>query len=170
MIKKYTALLVLGLLVVHLTGFYVYFVVRLGEVRMEMRQKLSALPDEDMEIVRVPQKEFRASWLEELEMKWQGRMYDIARVEREGETILVYCLHDEDEDNLLSFIAGVVETSRQDSQQAPDSVVQFLTLEYVVSMVLVPQIKELPSPDPVTGYTVFKSSSVPDPIAPPPRA
>lgn len=170
MIKRAVSIVIISILTVHLAGIYVFSVVRLGEIRMEQRYRLASLPADQLDVLQVPAAKFKSFWMEEREMEWQGKMYDIARVEREGETILIYCLHDEDEDNLLNFIAAVVETSRQDSQQAPGSLVQFLALEYVVSIVLLPQIKELPLPDPVANYIAFKTSAVPDPIAPPPRA
>lgn len=133
MIRKYTALLVVALLLVHLAGFYVYFVVRLGDLRMSMREKISHLPADQLEVVRVPASEFRKHWLEDREMEWQGNMYDIARVEKSGTDILVYGLHDKDEDGLLNFIGAVVDMARQDDQQAPAPVVQFFGLKYVIS-------------------------------------
>jgi hypothetical protein len=168
--KKYFSILILTLLMIHLAGFYVYFVVRLGEVRMEMRKKLASLPDDRLEVVAVPKASFKASWLEEREMKWKGRMYDIARVEVGEKTILVFCLHDEDEDGLLSFLSSVAETSRQDRRDAPDSLVQFFSLKFVTSPVLIS------TPDPVlpvnllTVYNAHTCSFDTDPDSPPPRS
>lgn len=169
MARKFTSFLILALLVVHLAGFYAYFVVRLGEVRMEMRKKLADLPDENLEVVMVPRQAFRSSWLEEREMKWMGKMYDIARVVDAGESVRVYCLHDEKEDDLLNFISAVVETSRHDTRQAPTSLVQFFTLEYMASQMLIPQPPELRSLSITTGYRESLIPFSPDPISPPPR-
>ena len=138
MAKKFFALLLVALLLVHLAGFYVYFVVRLGDLRIAMREKLADLPVEQLEIISIPAAEFRSSWLLEREMEFNGKMYDIARVQKLGQNILVYCLHDTDEDGLLSFISAVVDMSQQDNERAPESVIQFLNLEFVVADVLCP--------------------------------
>lgn len=168
--KKYTAILVLSLLLVHLAGFYVYFVVRLGEVRMEMRKKLADMPETRLEVITIPRESFKASWLEELEMKWQGRMYDIARVEVSMETVRVFCLHDEDEDGLVSFISSVIETSRQDKKETPGTVIQFFSLKYVTAQILIPtlEIKRLVSNE--TAYRVVSGTYTSDPVSPPPRS
>lgn len=170
MIRRLVSFVILSILTVHLAGVYVFSVVRLSEIRMEQRNRLALLPDDQLDVLQVPVEKFRASWMEEREMEWQGRMYDIARIERSGGEILVYCLHDEDEDNLLDMISAVVEMSRQDSKQAPDSVVQFLTLEYIVGVVMLSPIKEMLLPEAQTNYFALKTSALPDPVAPPPRA
>lgn len=167
--KKIGSILTLIILLVHLAGFYVYFVVRLGEVRMEMRKKLAELPDEKLQVVVIPRESFRASWLDELEMKWNGRMYDIARVEHDNDVVRVYGLHDEDEDGLLNLIAAVVETSQQDTKEAPGSIVQFFTLEYVLHSELLPGRPESQFPSAETDYCRFFSSFAPTPLSPPPR-
>lgn len=167
--KKYTAVLVLSLLLVHLAGFYVYFVVRLGEVRMEMRQKLASLPAAELEVVKIPRAAFQAHWQDELEMSWNGRMYDIARLESVGDYILVYCLHDEDEDGLLNFLSAVVETSQQDTKEAPGSVIQFFTLEYLSASTLLPDPDVSDSLSNLTAYCRPLISFASDPLSPPPR-
>lgn len=133
MIKKYTSLVLVAMLVVHLAGFYVYFAVRLGDIRMTMREKLADLPEDQLDVVRIPVQQFKSGWIEEREMQWQGNMYDIARVERQEDTMIVYCVHDEDEDNLLNFIGAIIDMGQQDTRPAPMSVVQFFTLKYVVT-------------------------------------
>jgi len=168
--KRIASILTLAILLVHLAGFYVYFVVRLGEVRMEMRKKLAELPDEKLQVVVIPREAFRASWLDELEMKWNGRMYDIARVEHDNDVVRVYGLHDEDEDGLLNFLAAVVESSQHDTQEAPGSLVQFFTLEYVLHSELLPGQPESQMRSAETRYCKIFSSFAPDPVSPPPRA
>lgn len=169
MLKKYTTVLILALLAFHLAGSYVYFAVRLGEVRMMMRQKLAELPDEALEVIAIPRAAFRSDWLAEHEMKWKGKMYDIARVEWSPTTVLVYCLHDKDEDGLLNFLSAVVETSHQDTRQVPAVVIQFSSLKYVVLSMNLPVC---PVRDIVVGetrYTNLAPSFISDPLSPPPR-
>ena len=170
MIRKYTSLLLIALLMVHLAGFYVYFVVRLGDIRMNMREKIALLPAEQLEIVPVPAHSFRMHWLEEREMKWEGKMYDIARVEKAGDTLLVHAVHDKDEDGLLNFITAVVDMARQDTQQTPASVVQFFNLKFVIDQTLEWSSEITRRDSPFVPAVFFTTSVSPDSPTPPPRA
>lgn len=169
MAKRFGSIVLLVVLLAHLAGFYAYFFVRLGELRMSMREKLAELPAQQLDVVRVPKDQFKASWLEEREMKWQGRMYDIACVQPDGNDLLVYCLHDKDEDGLLSFLSAVVDLSRQDNARAPISVVQFLALKFVPGTVVLPG---RPVAEIFIGFTRYLnsySSVLSDSLTPPPR-
>lgn len=169
MIRKYTSLLLVALLLVHLAGFYVYFVVRLGDLRMTMREKLALLPAEQLEVVKIPVASFRSHWINEREMEWEGKMYDIARIEKQGTDVIVYALHDKDEDRLLNLLTAVVDMARQDPQPAPATVVQFFMLKFVISQKIA-----IASATPRQSFGVYvpylHSSPAPDILTPPPRA
>jgi hypothetical protein len=169
MVKKYTSLLLVGMLVIHLAGFYVYFIVRLGDLRMNMREKLAELTADQLEAVRIPLHQFKTSWIEDKEMKWQGKMFDIARVEREDNIVIVYCVQDKDEDNLLSFIGAVIDMSQQDTQSAPSSITQFFSLKYILAPLTCQErpVGEIIAP--VCPYRVSFNSVFLLLITPPPR-
>ncbi|MBL7848060.1 MAG: hypothetical protein JNL40_11365 [Cyclobacteriaceae bacterium] len=169
MAKRFCSFVLLVVLLAHLGGFYAYFFVRLGDLRMTMREKLSELPAEQLDVIRVPKDQFKSSLLEEREMKWQGRMYDIARVETHGDHLLVYCIHDKDEDGLLSFLSTVVDLSQQDNTRAPISVVQFLALKFVHGTVVLPHRHTAELYTGCTPYLTSYSSVLPDSVTPPPR-
>lgn len=170
MLRKYTSLLLIALLVVHLAGFYVYFVVRLGDIRMDMREKIARLPAEQLEIVPVSARSFRMQWLEDREMKWEGKMYDIARVEKAGDIVLVYAVHDKDEDGLLNFISAVVDMARQDTRPTPASVVQFFSLKFVIDQTPEWCSEIIRQDSPFVPAIFFLSSASLDSPTPPPRA
>ncbi|MBL7852284.1 MAG: hypothetical protein JNN04_15380 [Cyclobacteriaceae bacterium] len=170
MIRKYTSLFLVALLLVHLAGFYVYFVVRLGDLRMSMREKIALLPSEQLEVVRIPAASFRSHWINEREMEWQGKMYDIARVEKQGAEVLVYALHDQDEDGLINFLTAVVDMARQDPQPAPSTVVQFFTLKFVINQEIAVAPILTHQANPATFISAFPSSPTLDHLTPPPRA
>ncbi len=169
MLKKYTALLLLCVCLTHLAGFYVYFAVRLGSIRMAMREKLAELPDDQLDVVTIPAAEFQAAWLEEREMKWQGNMFDIARVENRGGVIDVYCIRDHDEDGLLNFLTAIMETTKEDTAETPTSLVQFFTLEYITCGSLCPLPPSRSGTKDSTAYLCASYLVIIDPIAPPPR-
>jgi len=168
--KKAFSFVILVLVLVHLAGFYAYFVVRLGEIRMSMRMKLADLPAEQLQPIPIPVKDFQPSWLDDHEMKWRGNMYDIARVNPGGDVVLVYCLRDNDEDGLLNFMSAVVDMTRQDTRPAPTQVIQFFSLKYVVSppLAVVPVARGIV--DPCSYSSVFPNSLSVVPSSPPPRA
>lgn len=130
--KKVISILIVCVLLLHLAGFYVYFLVRLGEIRTQIRRELALLPVESLDLITVSKKQFQKSWTDDLEMKWKGRMYDIARVEVDGDVVKVFARHDSAEDDLLSFITSIVQTASQDEQRVPNSVFRFFTLEFEV--------------------------------------
>lgn len=169
MVKKFTSLLLVGVLLLHLAGFYVYFIVRLGDLRMNMREKLTELPEEQLEAVRIPVHEFKASWIKEKEMKWQGKMFDIARVEHQDDFVMVYCLHDKDEDGLLNFIGAVINMSRQDTRSAPPAVIQFFSLKYILAPFAFPErpVKQITIP--VCSYQASFNPVYIHPVTPPPQ-
>ena len=169
MVKKYTSFLLIGLLVIHLAGFYLYFMVQLGGLRMSMREKLETLPAAQLTAVQIPAHQFRTSWLAEREMKWMGTMYDIARVERSGNSVIVYCLADKDEENLLSFISAVVEMSSQDNRQTPPAVTQFFGLKFIVPVSLLPPLTAIKVEATQTPYVVHLALVNLVPVTPPPR-
>ncbi|MBL7865171.1 MAG: hypothetical protein JNK10_09860 [Cyclobacteriaceae bacterium] len=169
--KKLFSLFLVAILLLHLAGFYIYFVVRLGEIRMNQREALAHLPVEQLEAIVMPRASFRAAWMEEREMEWQDRMYDIGRVEASGEWITVYGLEDKDEENLLSMLSAVVRMSTQDTSSAPTSVTQFFSLEYLVGQV------DQPNPPPPHNavsqrslYLFFAPEVDLLPVTPPPRS
>jgi hypothetical protein len=57
-------------------------------------------------------------------MKWQGRMYDISKVEIKNKTAFIYCVHDKKEDSIIRLISGLMEKENQ--SKAPLKIFSFL--------------------------------------------
>lgn len=147
--KKAVSLIVIALFAVHAVGFYAYFFMRLSEIHSDSRQQLSSLPDDQLELITVPRKDFREEWMREMEMEWGNKMYDIARINMDGPNVHIYALHDAQEDALLSLMDTILRTSQQDCQPVPAPLVQFLALIFIVPentfslLTAVPQRPEL---------------------------
>lgn len=101
-------------------------------IRHEMRAALKNMPEERLTKLVLAESEFFRSKVEEHELKVNGRMYDIARVQFHNGTVTVWCLHDEAEDNLMSFLDAVSNRAHQDSNPVPLSIQQFLSLTFLV--------------------------------------
>lgn len=170
MLKKYTSLLLVTLLVIHLAGVYAYFAVRLLEIRKVAREQLTQLPADQLQVIAVPLDQFRSSWMDDGELSWHGKMYDIARIETSGNIIMIYCLHDTAEDDLLGFISAVIDLSHQEIPETPFSVIQFNLLEFELQDIELPERVATALPSPSGRYLFALTCLRPDPLSPPPRA
>lgn len=134
--KRFTAIFVLCLITLNLIGFYAYFAVRMYEIHHEMRSALASLPAEQLEVITMKETTMKANWVEEMEMEWDGKMFDIARIEQEGEMVKIYCLHDEAEDNLISFLDSVLRDMARDESETPPVFLSFIDLDFEITETL----------------------------------
>jgi len=167
MLKRTLSILVLILFLAHFAGFYIYFFVQLKLVRKEMREKLKVLPSDELELLTLSPEEYQKSKVEEHEVKVDGKMYDIARVEKLDNTILVYCLHDVAEDNLLTFLNKILTLPLKDSH-VPNGILHFYSLNYLPThwSFIVPEVIPI---SPFTAYIEMISEYSSVIISPPPK-
>lgn len=131
-VKRWAAILFLSFFILNFAGIYVYFAFRLIHIKREMRASLKAMPEESLTKLVLTEPEFSKSRVEEHEIKVNGRMYDIARVQFDNGNVTVWCLHDEAEDNLLAFLDAVSNRAHRDSNPVPASIQKFLSLTFLV--------------------------------------
>ena len=131
-----------------------------------MRLKLRELPADQLTLIMLSQKEYAEAKVEELEIKVDGKMFDIARVDMRYDIVLVYCIHDEAEDNILAFLDKVLVSPLNDDQA--ESMMQFFTLNYLPTYwnFLTPRFCE---ENRFTAYTEFHSSPDRENVIPPPK-
>ncbi|MFI5219753.1 MAG: hypothetical protein ACHQNT_09720 [Bacteroidia bacterium] len=58
------------------------------------------------------------------ELRWQGKMYDISKVEIKNQTASIYCIYDEEEDEIIRMISGLMGKGKQSN--APLKIFSFL--------------------------------------------
>ncbi len=129
--KKLFAIAFVSLFLLHFAGVYTYFGVRLINIRQEMKVKLKALPDEQLEEITLSNDTFQKINIDENEVELNGKMYDIARIESKGNKYVIYALHDNHEDGLLSFLDEVVKRSNNDKKPMPSQLLQFISLVFI---------------------------------------
>lgn len=130
--KRLVPFFCLSLLLAHLVGFYVYFALRLEAIHESSRAAIRLLPDDRLDRLEFTPSEFRRIGGPDAdEFRHLGKMYDVARIEYRSGIVVVYALHDKDEDDLLSFISAVVETAGQDDRPAPTALTRFLSLIFL---------------------------------------
>jgi mRNA-degrading endonuclease YafQ of YafQ-DinJ toxin-antitoxin module len=140
MMKKIIGIAFLVILLLQVSGSYVYFIVRLSGIRQEMREQLKDKADDELTLLTFTHDEFKIKKADDHEVKVNGKMYDIARVEVKGDQVLVYALHDEAEDNLLTLLNEMVKRSEKDKKPVPHSLLHLITLQFVVFENVSPKI------------------------------
>ena len=51
------------------------------------------------------------NWKDEYEFEFNGEMYDVAKIERSGDTVFIYCIRDKNEELLISNYEKVSGTN-----------------------------------------------------------
>ncbi len=162
-------MVLLVLMSAHLLGSYVYFALRAVAIKREMRAALQAAPAETLEVIRMTLPEYKAAREDEHEVRWHGRMYDVARAERQGDHVVLYALHDEAEDNLLSFLDAILKNSSRDKKPVPGSLMSWLSLKWLPAAWSVDSI-EPARLKPTFGYQFMQSEQHTFILSPPPRS
>jgi hypothetical protein len=166
-VKRIGSILFLAILVASMLGPYGYFMVRLRQIRQEMRAALRTQPDDKLEVLQLSQSEYQMARVDEHEIKVHDRMYDIARVEQKGEMVMIYCLHDQDEDSLLSLLDSILKNAGKDKRSVPPSswsVVAFQLPETVALDCILPADRSV-----TTAYQFMASEPSLTIFSPPPR-
>ncbi|HRW98583.1 MAG TPA: hypothetical protein P5280_03795 [Cyclobacteriaceae bacterium] len=130
--KRTTSILLLAAILVHLIGFYVYFMVRLGQIRSEMRENIALLSPDEMQVFELTPDEYNSARENDHEVKINGRMYDHATPRVENGMVILYAKHDQAEDNLLALLEEVVSTATSDTQKVPTELTIFFDLDFII--------------------------------------
>lgn len=133
-----------------------------------MRAELKNLRAEKLELIKLTSAEFKKVRVEEHEVKVNGKMYDIARIEIKGDDYYVYCLHDEAEDSLLALLDKILSLPLKD-KNAPAQVLKFSSLIFILPAVQSVQPCLTASLNFFMLYTEHFCSFIPALDSPPPR-
>src|SRR4051812_37052272 len=113
-------------------GFYIYYALELQKIKAEMHEALVKLSDDKLQLLKLTISEFNEALVEDEELQFDGSMYDVARISIHGDSVYVYCLRDEKEGDLLTFISDVVSSPLKNQRSLPKPIVQFLTLVFLL--------------------------------------
>lgn len=130
-VKRIVSIIVLSALLAHLMGAYVYFVVRQGQIRQEMRRLIGTLPEEGLETFTFTLEEYKRVRVNDFEVKIDGRMYDHGQPEFKGGKVTLYARHDAAEDNLIGFITEILNSTAEDNSPIPSQLLNFFSLAYL---------------------------------------
>lgn len=131
-------------MLMHLIGFYAYFVVRQSQIREEMRAAIGTLPSQEFERFVFTMQDYEKIKVNDHEVKINGRMYDHSSPKFEGDNIILLARHDEAEDSLISFFSELIETASDDNKPVPSQLQNFLNLTFIPQSTLtLPLIQEV---------------------------
>jgi hypothetical protein len=169
LLKRIISISLVTIFLLHFAGFYVYFILRLSEIHKEMRSELRNRPAEKLQVLILTKSDFEKAKAGDDEIKVNGKMYDIARVERKNQRVTVYCMQDGAEDNLLSFLDEVLKNASRDKKSVPSGVFAFISQADIPLVVCLSQnnFKQVKA---CTAYLLPSSNFHPQLQSPPPWA
>lgn len=133
-----------------------------------MKAKLKELPAEKLELIKLSSIAFKKARVDEHEIKVNGKMFDISRIEKSGDSYFVYCLHDKAEDGLLAFLDKILSTPLKD-KKAPSQVLKFTSLTFILPASNNPLQDRSIVPSAFTTYKEGATTFVPALDSPPPQ-
>jgi len=118
-------------------GYYIVFRVRQMELKSEVQQYLkSHIDDRNVTRLQFPLHsgkicDERFKWEDEGEFEFEGSMYDVINSRSDGNSITIYCLEDDKENELLKSFADM--QGQQDSNKGKsESFFQFFASLYII--------------------------------------
>lgn len=166
--KRLLSIVVISVFSLHFVGFYGYYIFRLIEIRTEMRDQLKDTPLSELQKLDLTLNRYNQSRVGEDEVKIDGKMYDIATLQVKGDRVVIYALHDSDEDSLLSFLDAIIMRSHRDTEPLPSGLFALAGLQYLPSLFQLVQPIFIIQKG-ATNYLDIDSSFHPKLRTPPPR-
>jgi hypothetical protein len=131
LMKRIPALVLLAVLLVNAAGFYVYYVIELQRIHSAMRAHLRTLPDHALTRLSLTPQGYRNALVEEDEIRVSGDMFDVGRVKITADSIIVYALHDEREDDLIGLVNDIISKPFNPDADVASYLVNYLSLTYL---------------------------------------
>jgi hypothetical protein len=109
-LKKFTALLLLSLLVYHTFGYYLYFALRQWEEKRVLQKELSQVPDNQLLLIKVPIPLYHQTDRDDFEttegeVAYQGKFYEKVKQKVYHDTLYVYCLDNVQKARLMADLS-----------------------------------------------------------------
>jgi hypothetical protein len=170
-LKKIVSIGLLTFLFTNGAGFYIYFYFRLQEIRREMHAEIARTSPELLKHFSLSLGDYNRVKKGDDEVKWDGKMYDIASIKFNGNQVEILALVDEDETNLLTLLSKIAQSASGDTKAPPSALMQYLSLNFTVPNLQKNSLFRI-AVDIVhnTPYQEKDCNINPKVIAPPPRA
>ena len=134
--KKLFAIFSILLFAFTLCGAMLIFKFQQMGIHNEMERTIAASKkSSEINILKLSYQEFQANKTSENEIRLNGKMYDIAKIEFENNFVIVHCINDTKEENLFASLAKFFSSPKNSTQQQdnslPQQFVKFLSLNFL---------------------------------------
>jgi len=134
--KKLISLVMLMLIVSH--GVFQLFVLKIfqAKYREEIFEVIEdGVPENELTLFTFSKNDFekgtaRVHWIEADEFRFDEEMYDVVKNETKGDSVYLYCLHDENESKLYTIIDEYFQQMLEDD---PDKINELTSLNSSLS-------------------------------------
>jgi hypothetical protein len=173
-LKKLAAIALLLVFLVNTMGYFVLFRYNHFLAKREMVSRIrNGDYSADVVLLKIlnPERSAHFKRIEKKEFTWYGRLYDIVSERRDGDTALIYCLHDKKEQELLTDYTLYLRR-KSDSTPADNSIIALLYNLVTQALVTDPP-NQAPGQATAVQYPVTQSSletTYPVNTAPPPES
>jgi hypothetical protein len=110
--SRIAALLLLGVMLHHIAGFYVIFQAMRYQVRKEIKRQIKqGIPPEALTVLGFSKKVKPENfyWVESHEFRYKGSMYDVVKQAENQDSIFYYCINDVQEETLFAGLGQQVK-------------------------------------------------------------
>lgn len=116
-----------------MSGYYLYVAFQERSLLVSFLEKRKDLCDEELVLLSMTQDQYQKAKVDDHELRWNGFMYDIVRIERENGLLNIYAWHDKEEGELLAALYLLFTTSEEDDQsELPPIVLKLISMTFIV--------------------------------------
>ncbi len=103
------------------------------EIKEEMREIIEN--GVELEKITLPLSDYKKYLIEEHELFFHDKLYDVSRVEIEGDSIIFYCIHDEKEQQLLASLEIIfgLEEENANNNNSDLELLNFLNISSIIN-------------------------------------
>jgi hypothetical protein len=141
-VRKVISIVLVTILLLNLIGGPAYFCAQLIYQRQAMRQLLAKTPKDQLTRLDLTINGLEDARVEDDELLLNGKMFDIAQIEIDGNTATVYGLFDMKENGLLASLRA--QSRKNTENSASDQVIaRFVTMTFIAEYFQLPTAQEL---------------------------
>lgn len=165
--RQLFAILTLCCLLFLVAGYHLLYHYRITEAKQEMRQALLRVNAEGVSKLSFSRAELASlEWEDPSEFRYRGEMYDVLKVEKKGDSVVVWCLSDDKESALLN---AYTDTQNQSSGSPSTILLKVLHSPYLPSVAVTVFSPEERRPKNATLFLFYLPQTDGAIVTPPPQ-
>jgi hypothetical protein len=133
-VKKVIPILLTFLILLNSIGYIFIYIERLANNKLEIRAIIKSNRDLSiLSTLKFTRKQFNheLNWKEENEFEYNGEMYDVASIEFSDDDVIIYCIRDEVEEQLISSYEKVYANHAEKDRIAQSQLTSLFNLHLI---------------------------------------